>query len=117
MNRLLLASIISGIASVAAAQDTELEQTCLVTFYGIPLVEGPCKMTNPTEKLVQLWGEVPENGVSYQVIADDVTGTATFIGAGTFILAAGTYDSKATSGDATFNWPNGYAFNAVTAIK
>jgi hypothetical protein len=116
MNRLLIAALGAGCASIAVAQDADTAQTCLITFYGNPLVESSCTMTlSEEEGLLQITGEVPGTGESYSLVASDATQTATLTTGDTFILAAGRYETTITNGGATINWPNGYALNATAA--
>ena len=93
----------------ASAETVKLEQQCTITFKGKIFSQGPCEVTIEKETLVTIKGKVPENGVTYSVIADDRKGTALMLGAGTFVLAAGTVETA--SGGATYYWPNGYAID------
>lgn len=118
MIRLLIAATVAGGASVAVAQDAGTTHTCLVTFYGNPLLEGRCTMTlSEAEGLLQITGEVPDTGESYSLVASEATGAATLTSGSVFILAAGRYETTITNGGATINWPNGYAINATAVIE
>ena len=97
----------------AYAETVKLEQQCTITFKGKIFSQGPCEVIIEKETLVTIKGKVPENGVTYSVIADDRKGNALMLGAGTFVLAAGAVETA--SGGATYYWPNGYAIDTRLA--
>ena len=118
MNKVLIATILMCFAATATAEDAGTVQTCLITFYGNPIVEGPCTMTvDEKADLLQIKGEVPKTGETYNLIASETTKTATLTGGSSFILAAGPYETTITNGGATINWPNGYAINAAAVME
>jgi hypothetical protein len=118
MKKLLLATTFTCLAAASTAQDAKITHTCLITFYGNPLAEGPCTMTvSEEEGLVQITGKVPDTDESYNLVASETTNTATLTGGSTFILAAGAQETNITNGGATINWPNGYALNATAVME
>ena len=105
-------ALIAWFPTAVTAETLNLKEQCTITFKGKVFSQGPCEVTIENETFVTIKGKVPDNDVTYLVIADDKKGTALMMGAGTFVLAAGPVET-AGSGGATYYWPNGYAIDTT----
>jgi hypothetical protein len=56
------------------------KQQCTINYKGKIYSQAPCEMTMEKEPFLTIKGNVPDNGVSYSVIADSSKGTALMLG-------------------------------------
>ena len=101
------------IASTSAFADkVELDMKCDIGFEGKLYATGPCKVVVRDNTFTSIKGNNTENGVSFNLVADESQGTALLMGAGTFPLASGKVETNVDG--VTYRWPNGYTFDTST---
>ena len=97
------------VACSAFADEVELDMQCEISFRGDVYASGPCKVLVRDNTFTSIKGKNTENGVSFNLVADETKGTALLMGAGTFVLADGKVETNV--GGVTYVWDNGYTFD------
>ena len=102
-----VALVLAFVSICFSAEEVKLKGECTLSFKGRIYSQGPCEAVVLDQKVTDIKGKVPENGVTYSAIIDEQKRTGALIGASTFVLADGALE--ATSAGATYVWGNGYA--------
>ena len=107
-SRYLLVAICIA-SSSAFAEKVELDMNCDISFAGKLYATGPCKVVVRDNIYTTIKGKNTENGVTFNLLADENKGTALLMGAGTYPLADGQVETNVDG--VTYRWPNGYIFD------